>query len=143
MKRVLKLTSLFILLLIFNIGVVRAAMIVEEPRVAGYYGPRNEAHPEEEHPVLNIKINNNGTKTSAYCHNPGITAYTDSDVKSNASLIIDRKLGDASTTRAQNIYDEGLMTIISSECNESGCTYNDSNYTDNNSNYIIISSYEF
>ena len=88
MKKVFKLISLFILLLIVNVGVVNAANN-KCGNVTIASGLKDNVEDENGNSIsfggfplysYSFRINNQ-TEVTAYCHNPGIHDYKDSDKK--------------------------------------------------------------
>ena len=127
MKKVVKLISLFGLLLMINALRVEADIKANSYSDAGYFGGEK---------VLEAKLNVNGTNTTAYCHNPGVTAFTQSDVSNKITLVTKRKLGDTKNGRAQNIYDAGLMSILTNNNKDNG------NANFSMAKYIAVNLYE-
>ena len=131
MKKVFKLISLFILLLIVNVLTVKADIKVDSYSSAGYFGGDE---------VLKTKLNVNGTNTTAYCHNPGVTAFTEAEFenKNKTPIVLKqkRKLGDTKNGRTQNIYDAGLISILTNNNKDNG------NADFSMAKYIAINLYE-
>ena len=135
-KKILKLISIFILLLIINVNVVMAAVTVNDftsgwKRLNGYFGGKI---------IDRYNANIDNTTVDIYCHNPGITPYQESDFISEKGLELKmlRNLSNpAENTRLQNIFDKGLMYITSNKCGNE--TVNDKCYV---RNYIAVNLYE-
>lgn len=127
MKKALKLLSLLMTSLLVSVINVKAAIKPSSYSTAGYFG--NEA-------VLNAKLNVNGIDTTAYCHNPGVLAFTDQDVRAGNNFVEKRKLGDTKNGTAQNIYDAGLMSILTNDNRDNG------NANFSMAKYIAVNLYE-
>lgn len=111
MRKYLKIFGLFLVSLLINVVNVKAAISVNSYGSAGYFGGEE---------VLQAKLNINGANTTAYCHNPGVLAFTQSEAENKISLLQKRVLGDTKNGRTQNIFDAGLMSILTNSNRDNG-----------------------
>ena len=114
MKKGLKLICLTIMLLFVGIISTKAAVTTGSRKMIGYFGGAD---------IFDYIFKVNGKDTYAYCHNPGISAYKDSDLTNGVlTLKTLRNVSDTvKNSRLQNVYDAGLMQIIASNCNDNNC----------------------
>ncbi len=126
MKKALKLLSLLMTSLLVSVINVKAAIVIKQEgdkygaaQGTAYYNGRKVVGAFGGLDISRYYFYVDNAKKDAYCHNPGVTDYLDSDLPNGGTLTFKniRNLSDPiQNDRKASIYDAGLMSIINNNC---------------------------